>query len=69
MPLGLRICASIPKFSSRQNRFKNKKELYDILEKIFLEKTGEEWLDLLEKQRPHRPYQHASTKRFQILRP
>ena len=43
------------KFNSRENRLKNKEELYLILEKAFLEKTGEEWLELLEKRIPIAP--------------
>jgi crotonobetainyl-CoA:carnitine CoA-transferase CaiB-like acyl-CoA transferase len=39
----------------RENRLKNKGELYAILEKVFLTKTGEEWLDLLEKRIPIAP--------------
>lgn len=44
-----------PKFDSRKTRFENKDELYAILEKVFLEKTGEEWLELLEKRIPIAP--------------
>jgi len=44
-----------PKFDCRENRLKNKEELYLILEKIFLTKTGEEWLELLEKRIPISP--------------
>ncbi len=43
------------KFNSRENRLKNKEELYAILEKAFLAKTGEEWLELLEKRIPIAP--------------
>jgi CoA:oxalate CoA-transferase len=43
------------KFNSRKNRLIHKDELYDILEKAFLEKTGEEWLELLEKRVPIAP--------------
>jgi len=57
------LCAAIgrpdmsgdQKFNSRENRLKNKGELYAILEKAFLEKTGEEWLELLEKRIPIAP--------------
>ena len=57
------LCAAIgtpdmckdPKFSTRPKRLENKKELYKILEKVFLEKTGEEWLALLEKKTPIAP--------------
>jgi CoA:oxalate CoA-transferase len=44
-----------PKFCTRQKRLENKKELYEDLEKVFLEKTGEEWLELLEKRIPIAP--------------
>lgn len=44
-----------PKFILRENRLKNKGELYAILEKVFLTKTGEEWLELLEKRIPIAP--------------
>jgi Predicted acyl-CoA transferases/carnitine dehydratase len=43
------------KFNSRENRLKNREELYAILEKAFLEKTGEAWLELLEKRIPVAP--------------
>jgi crotonobetainyl-CoA:carnitine CoA-transferase CaiB-like acyl-CoA transferase len=43
------------KFNSRENRLKNKEALYAILEKAFLERTGEEWLELLEKRIPIAP--------------
>jgi len=41
------MCAD-PKFDSRENRLRNKEELYDILQKAFAQKTGEEWLEMLE---------------------
>jgi len=44
-----------PKFCTRPKRLENKKELYEILEKVFLEKTGEEWLELLERKIPIAP--------------
>jgi crotonobetainyl-CoA:carnitine CoA-transferase CaiB-like acyl-CoA transferase len=47
--------AQNPKFNSRENRLKNKEELYDFLEKTFLTKTGEEWLELLDKKVPIGP--------------
>ncbi len=43
------------RFNSRKNRNKNKEQLYAILEKAFLEKTGEEWLEILEKRVPIGP--------------
>lgn len=47
--------SSDKKFNSRESRLKNKEELYTILEKAFLEKTGEEWLEILEKRIPIAP--------------
>lgn len=44
-----------PKFDCRESRRKNKEELYAILEQAFLAKTGEEWLELLEKRIPIAP--------------
>jgi crotonobetainyl-CoA:carnitine CoA-transferase CaiB-like acyl-CoA transferase len=44
-----------PKFNSRKNRFDNREELYQKLEKLFLTKTGEEWLELLESRIPIAP--------------
>jgi CoA:oxalate CoA-transferase len=43
------------KFNSRKNRHENKEELYSLLEKAFLEKTGEEWLEILERRIPIGP--------------
>jgi CoA:oxalate CoA-transferase len=43
------------KFNCRENRLKNKEELYRILEEVFLKKTGEEWLELLGKRIPIAP--------------
>ena len=61
--LWIELCDAIGKpelsrderFNSRKNRNKNKEELYAILEQAFLEKTGEEWLDILEKRVPIGP--------------
>jgi len=44
-----------PKFNSRKNRLQNKDELYALLEKTFREKTGEEWMALLEGRVPIAP--------------
>lgn len=44
-----------PKFNSRESRLRNKEELYRILEEAFLEKTGEQWLEMLEKRIPIAP--------------
>jgi len=43
------------KFNSRENRLKNQEELNDILEKVFLAKTGEQWLELLDTRVPIAP--------------
>ncbi len=43
------------KFNSRESRLKNKEELYARLEEVFLNKTGEEWLEILEKRIPIAP--------------
>jgi CoA:oxalate CoA-transferase len=43
------------KFNSRHHRLENKEELYSILEEAFLSKTGEEWLEILEKRIPIAP--------------
>jgi crotonobetainyl-CoA:carnitine CoA-transferase CaiB-like acyl-CoA transferase len=50
--IGAPELAANPKFNSRENRAKNKEELYNILEKTFLTRTGEQWLELLDKQIP-----------------
>lgn len=57
------LCAAIgrpelskdPRFSSREGRFKNADELYAILREVFLEKTGEEWLEIMENRVPVAP--------------
>jgi len=53
--IGAPEVAESPKFNSRENRLKNKEELYDFLERTFLTKTGEEWLELLDKKVPIGP--------------
>ncbi len=53
--MGIPEMATNPKFDTRQHRLENKNELYDILEKIFMTKTGEEWLEILEKRIPIGP--------------
>ena len=52
---GVPELATSPKFTSKENRYNNRAELYDILEKLFLTKTGEEWLELLEERIPIAP--------------
>lgn len=52
---GVPEIARDPRFNSRDNRFANRKELYDLLEKLFMTKTGEEWLELLEDRIPIAP--------------
>ena len=53
--IGAPELAENPKFNSRENRFKNRDELNDILEKTFFTKTGEEWIELLDKRIPIAP--------------
>ena len=43
------------KFNSREARLKNREELYRVLEEAFLGKTGEQWLEILEKRIPIAP--------------
>ena len=52
---GIPEVASDPRFNSRENRFTHRKELYDIMEKLFMTRTGEEWLELLEARIPIAP--------------
>ncbi len=52
---GVSEIARDPRFNSRDNRFIHRKELYDLLEKLFMTKTGEEWLELLEDRIPIAP--------------
>ena len=47
--------AENPKFRLREDRYKNKEELYSILEELFLSKSGEEWMELLEERIPISP--------------
>lgn len=53
--MGVPEMGTNPKFDTRQHRFENKDELYAILDKIFMTKTGEEWLELLEEKVPIGP--------------
>jgi crotonobetainyl-CoA:carnitine CoA-transferase CaiB-like acyl-CoA transferase len=53
--IGTPDMCSNPKFNSRKNRLENKDELYTILERIFREKTGEEWMAILESRVPIAP--------------
>lgn len=53
--IGKPAMSSDQKFNTRENRLRNKEELYSILEAAFLKKTGEEWLELLEKRIPIAP--------------
>lgn len=52
---GIPEIARDPKFNTRDNRFANRKELYEILEDLFMTRTGEEWLALLEDRIPIAP--------------
>ncbi len=47
--------ASEPRFLTRADRLKNKEALYKVLGDIFLQKTGEEWLEKLEGSIPSGP--------------
>lgn len=53
--MGLNDLISDPRFHTRADRLKNKDALYTILEEHFLQKTGEEWLKLLEGRLPAGP--------------
>lgn len=53
--MGLQELISDPRFRTRADRLKNKDALYAILEERFLQKTGEEWLKLLEGRLPAGP--------------
>lgn len=55
LAIGKPEMAQDEKFNSRENRLKNREELYAILEAAFLERTGEEWLEALEKRIPIAP--------------
>ncbi|MEM3899046.1 MAG: CaiB/BaiF CoA-transferase family protein, partial [Candidatus Bathyarchaeia archaeon] len=48
--LGLADLAENPKFSTNPKRVKNRDELIPTLEKIFLNKTRDEWIDILLKK-------------------
>jgi CoA:oxalate CoA-transferase len=52
---GIPEMAGDPKFNSRENRFDNRIELYERLEELFLTRTGEEWLALMEDRIPIAP--------------
>jgi crotonobetainyl-CoA:carnitine CoA-transferase CaiB-like acyl-CoA transferase len=47
--------ASDPRFLTRAHRLKNKDVLYKILEETFLQKTGQEWLKIMEGKVPIGP--------------
>jgi CoA:oxalate CoA-transferase len=53
--MGLQDLVSDPRFLNRGLRLKNKEALYRIMEESFLEKTGEEWLKILEGRVPVGP--------------
>ncbi len=53
--MGMPEMCKDPKFNTREHRYENKDELYRILEEKFMTKTGEEWLELLEKRIPIGP--------------
>jgi crotonobetainyl-CoA:carnitine CoA-transferase CaiB-like acyl-CoA transferase len=47
--------ASDPRFHTRADRLKNKEELDALLQEAFLEKSGEEWLEILKEACPSGP--------------
>lgn len=53
--MGLQELISDPRFRTRADRLKNRAELYAILEEHFQQKTGEEWLKILEGRLPVGP--------------
>jgi crotonobetainyl-CoA:carnitine CoA-transferase CaiB-like acyl-CoA transferase len=53
--IGRRDLASDPRFFTRTHRLKNKDVLYKILEEAFLQKTGQEWLKIMEGKVPIGP--------------
>lgn len=53
--VGRKELASDPRFLTRADRLKNKEALYAILEEVFLQKSGEEWLERLEGRVPVGP--------------
>ncbi|MDA8125606.1 MAG: CoA transferase [Deltaproteobacteria bacterium] len=52
---GVPEMAKDPRFSSRENRFTHQKALYEKLEALFLTRTGEEWLALMDARIPIAP--------------
>jgi len=53
--VGHQELAADPRFRTRADRLKNKEALYAVLEQAFLEKSGEEWLKILEGNVPVGP--------------
>jgi CoA:oxalate CoA-transferase len=53
--MGLGELAKDPRFLTRADRLQNRDTLYAIMDEAFLQKTGEEWLDLLENIVPIGP--------------
>jgi len=53
--IGQKGLASDPRFRTRADRLNNREALYAILQEVFLEKRGEEWLSILEDQVPVGP--------------
>jgi crotonobetainyl-CoA:carnitine CoA-transferase CaiB-like acyl-CoA transferase len=52
---GIPEMAADPKFASRQKRYENREELYEKLEALFMTRSGEEWLALMEDRIPIAP--------------
>jgi CoA:oxalate CoA-transferase len=53
--LSMKHLASDPRFATRADRLKNKEALYTLLEEAFAQKTGDEWLAILEERVPVGP--------------
>lgn len=53
--IGQKELASDPRFRTRADRLKNKDALYFVLEETFIQKSGEEWLEIMEDRVPIGP--------------
>jgi CoA:oxalate CoA-transferase len=62
--------AEDPRFGAKAARFDNQKDLYQVLDQIFLRRSGEEWLALLEASVPVAPINtvEMALKDAQVLR-
>lgn len=52
---GVPEMAQDPRFNTRENRFTNRAALYEKLEALFMTRTGEEWLALMDNRIPIAP--------------